>query len=426
MSLYEDIFHSLKDAIEKGTYAPGDRLPSIREVARRRDCNKLTVKKAFDRLKEHGLVENHVGRGSFVVFPEWSTESPGPVYGFHSAYICEELFPAAEAGDMFQEIFQEERGLFAAGPVGGEPELIEALARRYDVPPETTIIISGAQQGLNLCSTLYSANVSENIVFEDPTYSGAISVFKPKHFVPLQSDGPDMDILRTVVAGRTRFLYVMPEVHNPTGISYSKEKMGKIAEYAEEFNFFIIEDDYLSEFLDERPLRFIDIAPERTIYIKSLSKVTAPGIRLGFMTVPFGLYRKLLRSKYSADIGTTSLMQKFLTRFISSGLMDQHLRTCRGILVERKRMVTEVLQRYSFLDVPSGRHGYNLWVKSSKKLEIHNPPWAEGRNFSFSPEYETAFRLSLLGMNERDYGRGIAYLDSLFESFDRPSSRPVL
>ncbi len=426
MSLYEDIFHSLKDAIQKGTYAPGDRLPSIREVARQRNCNKLTVKKAFDMLKDHGLVENHVGRGSFVIFPEWSDASPGPVYAFHSAYICEELFPSAEAGEVFQEIFREERGLFAAGPVGGEPELVKALAQRYDVPPETTIIISGAQQGLNLCSTLYSVNVSESIVFEDPTYSGAISVFKPKHFVPLQSDGPDMESLRIVVAGRTRFFYVMPEVHNPTGISYSKEKMRKIAEYAEEYNFFIIEDDYLSEFLDERPLRFIDIAPKRTIYIKSLSKVTAPGIRLGFMTVPFGLYQKLLRSKYSADIGTTSLMQKFLTRFIRSGLMDQHLRTCRRTLVERKRRVMEVLQRYSFLEVPPGQHGYNLWLHTSVKPEISNPPWAEGKNFSFSAEFENAFRLSLLGMNERDFGRGVAYLDSLFESFNRPSSRPVL
>lgn len=426
MSLYQDIFHSFREAIENGSYAPGDRLPSIRDIARERGCNKLTVKKAFDLLKQKGLVENHVGRGSFVAYPEWAGTGHSPVYGFHSAYICEDIFPTAESSDLFRELFREENGLFAAGPVGGEPELVRVLAERYGVPAENTIIISGAQQGLNLCSTLHAVNVSEHIVFENPTYSGAISVFKPKHFIPLQADGPDVEILRKVVAGRIRFFYVMPEVHNPTGIGYSAEKMAKIAEYAEKYDFFIIEDDYLSEFLDERPRRFIDMIPERTIYIKSLSKVTAPGIRLGFMTVPLGLYRKFLHGKYSADIGTTSLMQRFLTRFISSGLMDRHLATCKTVLDERKSRVMDVLDRHPFLKVPPGQQGYNLWVESSKKLDINNPPWAEGRNFSFSPEFENSFRLSLLGMNERDYERGVAYLDSLFDSLTNPSGRPVL
>jgi DNA-binding transcriptional MocR family regulator len=426
MSLYEDIFHSIRESIEGGVYAPGDRLPSIRELAREKGCNKLTIKKAFDLLKQKGLVENHVGRGTFVAYPEWDGTEHSPVYGFHSAYICEEFFPTREAGDLFGELFREERGLFAAGPVGGEPELVRTLAERYEVPAQNTIIISGAQQGLNLCSRLQAVNVPEQIVFENPTYSGAISVFKPKHFIPLRSDGPDMEVLRKVVEGKIRFFYVMPEVHNPTGIGYSLEKMKKIAEYSEKYNFFIIEDDYLSEFMDRRPRRFIDMIPERTIYIKSLSKITAPGIRLGFMTVPFGLYRKFLHGKYSADIGTTSLMQRFLTRFIDTGLMDRHLEVCRRILKERKSLMMEVLGRYSFLTVPAGQQGYNLWVHSSKNLEVKNPPWAEGKNFSFSPDFENSFRLSLLGMNERNYERGLAYLDSLFASLAHPGGRPVL
>ncbi|HDQ13391.1 MAG TPA: PLP-dependent aminotransferase family protein, partial [Sediminispirochaeta sp.] len=380
MSLYRDIFTSIKEGIERGTYPPGSKLPSIRELAAERGCNKLTVKKAFDLLKESGLIENQVGRGSFVRYRQLDRREKAHVYSFHSAYIGEVFFPVEEAEEIFARLFRDEKGLFASAPVGGEAELIAALAERYRLPADRTIVISGAQQGLNLCGNLLDANVSRHMLFEDPTYSGAIRVFKPLHFVPLETDGPRIDALRRVLAEDIRFFYSMPQVHNPTGISYSKEKIETITELAKEHDLFIIEDDYLSEFLPQRALRFIDIIPERTIYIKSLSKISAPGIRLGFMTVPPRLYERLLANKYAADIGTASLMQKFLAKFIESGALDRHLDRCSQSLRDRKTRVMELLSRYPFLKMQGRQHGYNLWVGSELPLDYPDPPWAAGSN----------------------------------------------
>ncbi len=426
MSLYEAIFFSLRDDIEAGVFPPGSRLPSIRETAERFNCNKITVKKAFDRLKAEGLIENQVGRGSFVSYPRYSASQQYSVYPFHSARINGDFFPVAEAGELFTEMFRGEENVFAAGPMGGDPTLIQLLANRYKIDPEATVIISGAQQGLNLCSTLYDLDISRHIVFEDPTYSGAISVFRPKHFVPLLEDGPDLHILKQLVHEKVRFFYAIPQVHNPTGLSYSEEKMQAVAEYAEEHNFFIIEDDYLSEFTDQRIPRFVDRIPHKTIYIKSLSKLTAPGIRLGFMTVPPRFYRDFIYGKYTADIGTPLLMQRFITRFISSGMMDSHLEKCRRKLAERRTLVEEVLGRYAFLRFDPRQAGYNLWVQSEIPLAVPNPPWAKGENFSFSSQWKNSFRLSLLSLNDSDFRNGVKYLDSLFQGIEQSLSGPVL
>jgi 2-aminoadipate transaminase len=426
MALYEEIYNDIKEAIDSGRFLPGARLPSIREIAQKRGCNKLTVKKAFDRLKAAGFIENRVGSGSFVRYPESSTRENRRIYPFHSAYISAELFPTGSAAEIMEELFREETGLFGAGPIGGEAELLQVLSERYRVPADTSLIISGAQQGLNLCSSLYNVKISEQMVFEDPTYSGAISVFKPTKFVPLLEDGPDLVVLKAVAAKGARFFYTMPEVHNPTGISYSEEKIRRIADIAREFDLILIEDDYLSEFIPKRLLRFVDLIPERTIYIKSLSKVSAPGIRLGFMTVPQDLYQKVLYKKYSADIGTTALMQKFLTRFIQAGLLDAHIARCRMVLKQRTHRIIRVLEKYPFLHMDWKQAGYNLWVRSDISLNVANPPWAEGSNFSFSPEMRNYLRLSLLGMNDQDFDHGVAYLDSLFAGTKAGFARPVL
>jgi len=425
MSMYEKIFFSFHENIKKGIYPPGSRLPSIRETAEQYGCNKITAQKAFERLKAEGLIENHVGRGSFVTYPRHSDPQQHGLYPFHSAYISEELFPMKEAGRIFEELFRTDGHLFDAGPMGGDPQLVQVLSGRYRVNPDSTFIISGAQQGLNLCSTLYNLDVSEHIVFEDPTYSGAISVFRPKHFVPLLEDGPDLEVLKRMVREKVRFFYVIPQVHNPTGITYSEQKMATITEYADAYDFFLIEDDYLSEFHDGPVQRFVDRAPHRTIYIKSLSKVTAPGIRLGFMSVPPELYREFIYGKYSADLGTSLLMQKFFTRFISSGLMDSHLERCRKLLKDRKKALGGIIGKYSFLRVHPGQSGYNIWVESEIPLPVPNPPWAKGENFSFSSRVKNSFRLSLLGMNDGDFENGIMYLDSLFRAYSQSETRPV-
>lgn len=429
MSIVDSIYEDFRNAVIDGRYLPGTRLPSIREAAASWNCNKVTVKKAYDRLKVAGYIENTVGKGSFVKFPKRFGEQKDP-FSFQTASIGEELFPTEETRELTNKLYREVgSSLFAAAPPGGDPACLDALSHFYRIPRDRTVVISGAQQGLDLAGRLLSRPVSESVVFEDPTYSGAINLFRPKHFIPLDKDGPDLDRIEEYAKKGMDAYYAMPQVHNPTGRSYTSTVMEKVAELGEKYNFLIVEDDYLSEFLpdffERTPTRFLDLIPERTVYIKSLSKVTAPGIRIGLMVVPSELKEELLFSKFNTDIGTSSFMQNIVRAFIAEGILKKSLYSYRRICTERRTRLEKLLDSYPFLSYTSGRPGYNIWVHSEVDPNISDPPWAKGENFSFDPRYKSFFRLSFMSQAEQRFTVGLDYLAEILNGLSRADSPGV-
>lgn len=431
MPTAETIYLQLKDAIGGGLYTPGSQLPSIRDQAERLGCNKLTVKKAYDLLKADGLIENSVGRGSFVAFPRETGEAdtPSGTFSFRTASIHESFFPLQEVRELTDSLFDRYgSSLFGAAPAGGIPRCRQALAEFYRVPAERMVIISGAQQGLDLTGRLFAAQGKGEVLFEDPTYSGAINLFKPTNFVPLSEAGPDLDVLKEAARGGIAAFYTMPGVHNPTGISCPSGRMEEIAELSRRHGFYLIEDDYLSEFSPDfcpgftsgKQLRYVDIIPERTIYIKSLSKITAPGLRIGFLVVPEPLREEFLYNKFTADVGTGSLIQYLIQGMIEEGLLAQTVEQSRRVCSLRREGVEALLSRFSFLSFTPRRPGYNIWVESSIDPDIPGAPWAPGKNFSFDPECRNTFRLSFMGICQKRFSAAMSYLEAFFSEMGDP------
>ncbi|MDX9817784.1 MAG: PLP-dependent aminotransferase family protein, partial [Desulfococcus multivorans] len=302
---------------------------------------------------------------------------------------------------------------FSPPPVEGDPELIEALGAFYRLPTQRMLIVSGAQQGLDLTAKVFSTNISDSILFEDPTYPGAISLFKARHFVPLETDGPDLEEFDRKLTPAIKLFYAMPAVHNPTGISYSLEKKKALVRRAERFPFYLIEDDYLSEFNPRPDPRFIDILPEKTLYIKSLSQTTVSGVRLGAMIVPESLFDKFIYAKFMSDIASTGLLQKFATRFIREGAYARYITETHVRIQERKRRLTGLIAEHPFLSIPHDAPGYNLWVKSDRSLSLPRVPWTPGEEFSFSPIFRNFFRISFMHMDDDTFDRAVTYLRNL-------------
>lgn len=420
MALYKNIAEELARRIREGRYKPGERIPSIRQVAGEFECNKLTVQKAFDELKRGGMIENVVGSGSFVRFPE-KIASGGEVFDFRTAYISESFFPLETAKRIFSDLFdQEGTRAFSPPPVEGDRELIETLGEFYRLPTRRMFIVSGAQQGLDLTAKVFSTNISDAILFEDPTYPGAISLFKARHFVPLHADGPDLAALDCKLSHSIKLFYTMPAVHNPTGISYNLEKKEALARRAERSPFYLIEDDYLSEFTGQSIPRFVDILPEKTIYIKSLSQTTVSGVRLGAMIVPESLFDKFIYTKFMSDIASTGLLQKFATRFIREGAYAAYIAESLRRVQKRKRRLMEVIAAHPFLSIPHEQSGYNLWVNSQHAVALPRVPWTPGEEFSFSPAFRNFFRISFMHMDDAAFDRGVAYIENILSrSFPR-------
>ena len=127
MALYQEIADRIRKRVERGEYPPGERIPSIRSLAETFGCNKLTVKKAFERLIAEGLLETVVGSGTYVKYPA-VIQPVGEVFDLSTDYLADTFFPADTAARIFQEIFAQDRSAaFSAAPMAGDAHLIEAL-----------------------------------------------------------------------------------------------------------------------------------------------------------------------------------------------------------------------------------------------------------------------------------------------------------
>jgi 2-aminoadipate transaminase len=407
---YQAIATAIREHIVSGGYVPGDKIPSIRQFAAAFQCNKLTVQRAFDLLKRENLIENRIGSGSFVRYPE-KIASPAAVFDFRTDYLHPGLFPYGQIQALFNQLFEDQGGqALAPTPAEGDPGLIRVLSRHYQLPADRMMVISGAQQGLDLVAKVFRATLSGAMLFEDPTYPGAISLFRASHFVTLRKDGPDLDHLHEKLRAPIRLFYTMPTVHNPTGIAYSLEKKRAVSRLARKHDFFIIEDDCLSEFRRPRISRFIDLCPERTVYVKSLSQLTVSGIRLGLLVVPEGLFKKFLFAKFSSDIASFGMMQRCMREFIRQGSLLGHLSGIQTVIDHRRAQLTAAIESMGHLSVLPHQAGYSLWVRSDRRLSVDPVPWCRGEEFSFSPEMRQYARISFMHLQDDMFRSGVDYL----------------
>jgi DNA-binding transcriptional MocR family regulator len=414
---YQQIARTIRDRITSGQYTPGEKIPSIRQFADDFQCNKLTVHRAFDTLKQEGLIENRVGSGSYVRYPE-KVAAPHTIFDFHTDYLDESLFPYQQLQNIFNQLFKHEKAhALAPTPAQGDGGLIGVLSQFYHVPSRKMVIISGAQQGLDLVAKVFAANISESMLFEDPTYPGAISLFKARHFVALDVDGPDLARLKRMLAqAPIRLFYTMPAVHNPTGLAYSRKKKEAVSQLARRHKFYIVEDNFLSEFGSQDGYRFVDICPERTIHIKSLSQSTVAGIRLGFMVIPENLYDKFLYAKFSSDIASFGLLQRGMREFFKLGHYEKHLDQVRRIIGYRKKKLISLIDTLDQFSISKHQAGYSLWVKSERPVTQSPVPWSGGVDFSFRPEARFFFRLSFMHMDEKTFENAVSYLKKLWQA----------
>jgi DNA-binding transcriptional MocR family regulator len=416
MYLYERIYEDLRRSVDEGEIGPGERLPSIRDVAERYGCNKLTAQRAFDLLSSSGRIENRVGSGSYARYPQPIDESKGD---FSSAFLSEDFFPFDEAGEILASLLARERGrVFSAPSLHGEVSLLTALSRRFALLPESLLVTGGGQQGLDLVRRLFSERGEPAVLVEEPTYPGALSLFRPRMSLPFGEDGPDPDHLAAwfgTVGSAPKFFYTVPELHNPTGLRHSLERKKEIARIASFLDITIVEDDYLSELLPERGPRYVDLIPERTIWIKSLSKTSAPGIRIGILAAPAPLLSRLVRLRAESDPGPATWLQLFAAGILDSGLYDRHLGRIRGIADRRRVELLELLALHRSLIPTLGGAGFNLWVRAKERPPGISDSWAEGYRFGRSPATRSAFRLSFMGTGEAAWADALSRLSAALD-----------
>ncbi len=292
------------------------------------------------------------------------TEQPD-IISFAGGLPAPEVFPVSE----FQEacnIVLRDFGAQALqyGTTEGYRPLRDMIARhsaRYgiEVLTDNIMITSGSQQALDLIGRLF-INRGDRILVESPTYLGALQAWNAygAEYVAVPSDEHGMitDALEEALRTGPKFIYVLPNFQNPTGVTLSLERRMKLIELADRYGVPIIEDDPYGQLRFEGehipPVVVLDSEYRgcnghsysgNVIYLSTFSKLLAPGIRLAWVIAPTEVTRKLVMAKQAADLHTSTFNQIVAFEVGKGGFLDEHVKVIRQTYRERRDVMLEMM-----------------------------------------------------------------------------------
>jgi 2-aminoadipate transaminase len=322
------------------------------------------------------------------------TEAPD-VISFAGGLPAPEVFPKAEIRDAVSFLLSRAgTSALQYGATEGYLPLRELFVRhmaRYGirVGPENVLVTSGSQQALDLIGKLL-VNPGDHILTEAPTYLGAVQAFNAYQAeyltVPIDDDGLDTERLEEELRGGPKFVYVLPNFQNPGGVTLSVARRRRLVELANRYGVPMIEDDpygqlrYEGEHLP--PLVTLDAAYHGcangekrftgdVIYLSTLSKTLAPGLRIAWIVAPEGVIRKLVQIKQGADLHTSTFCQEVAYEVAREGFLDRHVKRIRAVYGTRRDAMLAALDRYAPPGVrwtrPLG--GLFLWLTAPRGLD---------------------------------------------------------
>lgn len=413
--LHRQVYAGIRDAILAGRLAPGGLLPSTRTLARDLGLSRNTVMTAYEVLASEGYTESRGGSATRVssVLPDDllqaerienapDADQPAPaISDLAIRMMPTDLERAAKKPVPFQPGVPDLEGFpyklwarliarFWRNPppellIGGDPagylplrsaiaEYLKAV-RALDCDADQVIITTGAQQALALAVRAI-LNPGDQIWVENPGYPGfsqaLASIGAQPIRLPVDEEGLSVDA-GIAEAPHARAAMVTPSHHYPLGITMSLSRRLTLLDWANENSAWIIEDDYDSEFRHGgRPLSALQGLDrgEHVVYVGTLSKITMPALRIGYLVVPPKLVDPILALRRSIDDFPSIALQPALAAFIEEGHFAGHVRRMRQTYAERRDAMYASIDKYlggCFLDDPMDA-GLHVCVRLSDDL----------------------------------------------------------
>jgi len=442
--LYVQLRDQLRALVHAGDLRPGDRIPASRELATLLGIHRTTVANAYAELESEGLIQGHVGRGTFIkgngnglklsppppaipngaerirwellfadergeeILSRLTASAPEDALSFVMACPAEEYFPVDELQMCVNAALRREaKEVLSLGPSDGYPPLKEALlellrGEGIAAKDENLLITDGCQQALDLISKAF-VRPGDSVILENPAYPGAVAIFNGARArclgVPVRTQaepdkalGLDLEALEaTLAANRIKLIVLTPDFQNPTGTSLPLASRRKVLELAARYQVPVVEDHIYARLhaREERipSLKQLDRS-NLVIHIDSFAKVAFPGLRVGWIVAPPAAIERLRQVKQTTDLHTDQLAQATLAEFLRRGLFTKHLAKMRKVYASRLHALDEALRRH----MPEGTRwtrpegGMCLWLElppgfDASELLIH----AKERGVIFAP-----------------------------------------
>jgi GntR family transcriptional regulator/MocR family aminotransferase len=418
--LFLQIARAVSDDIRRGRLRSGDPLPGSRALAGSLRVHRNTVLAAYGELQAEGWIETSAARGTFVArrMPEVRPEGPPR----HRPGV-----PARSGFDLpaprpFAELPPPRKGLLLMP--GGTPDVrllpVAPLARAYRralrgqaasvlayndargharlragiaamlaatrglaASADDVLVTRGSQMALDLAARTL-CRPGDVVAVEALGYRPGWEVFRgcgaELHALPVDAGGVDVDALDALTRRtRVRAVYLTPHHHYPTTVTLSAPRRLALLELARRRRIAVIEDDYDHEFHYEgRPVLPLASADRAgvVVYVGTLAKILAPGLRLGYIVAPRDLLARLVAQRYYVDRQGDHAIEAAVADLLEEGEVQRHARRARRVYEARRDALAGVFRRafgsvLSF-DVPSG--GMALWTRVAPGIDVDR--WA--------------------------------------------------
>lgn len=370
---YQALADAIADAVSTGALMPGAKLPPMRDLAWKLGVTVGTVGRAYALAEQRRLVSGQVGRGTYVldikqadaaeaVLPSLSDGTIDmtrnvPVIGGQTAALSDSLAALSRRPSLST--------LLNYMPDGGVPAYREAGAswmRRagLEVAPERIVLTAGAQHALSVI-VLALARAGDVVLTEDLTFAGVRNAVR---LVGARPMGIAMDeqgalpeaIDRAARETGAKLVFLTPTIHSPTTATMSRERRRAIAEVLRYRDLVLIEDDVYGYLPQDRPPPIAALAPEHTIYLASVSKCLAPGLRFAWIAPPARLRERMVETVHSTALALPAFSAEIVTRWIADGTAARLVEELRAEIAARHKIAERALHGLSWRGRPDSMH----------------------------------------------------------------------
>lgn len=304
------------------------------------------------------------------------------VISFAGGLPAPELFPVREFEEASRHVLNTDgQTALQYSLTEGLLPLREALSekmQKYGVPaePHNIMLTNGSQQALDLIGRIF-IDEGDVIVTGNPTYLGALQAFKvysPRiEAIPVDDEGMQVEKLEQVLKKvKPKFIYVLPNFHNPMGVTLTLERRTQLVRIAAKYGTPIVEDDPYGElrFEGEDITPIVVLHKENVLYLSTFSKTLAPGIRLGWVVAPEQIIRKLVQAKQATDLHTSTFIQMIANDIMRRGILRAHSKVIKAAYGERRHIMTTSMEEHFPKGVtwtkPVG--GLFLWARTPEHV----------------------------------------------------------
>lgn len=454
--VYMQIVHALIHEIQRGRLAPGTFLPSSRELAQALGVNRKTIVLAYEELVAQGWLASAGTRGTMVSDSLPDANIPaGPAAAVNAPVEADYRFKKAPArplaippgkwlkidegapdgrlfpADVLARAYRSallraarENRLQYRDP-RGSVLLREQVAtmlkaqRGLMVNADNICITRGSQMGIFLAARIL-AQPGDAVLVEALTYEPAVVAFRSCGAkivsVKLDQYGVDVeDVERLCRQHKIRAIFLTPHHQFPTTVALRPDRRLRLLELARQFGFAVIEDDYDHEyhFQSQPLLPMASYAPERVIYVGSLSKLLLPALRIGYIAAPHKVIESIAYEVSLVDTMGNTLTEDAVAELIASGEVRRHTRKMSQIYTRRRdafaTALTEELGERVDFQLPDG--GLAFWVRFREtadldRIEARAPElglqFASSRSFMTRPGADRGMRLGFASLQERE------------------------